>query len=265
MFESEDAQLRTPKEEKKDEERKRKIEETSPEEIHPDPKKQSDKTPVKTGRRKEMATVEEIKKLLKEETEKQTETLREKMDNLERKITEELRTKIEKMEKKIEEVEESNEILFETNKKMEEKMESMEREMKRRNVIIRGLKASGNEEAGKKVKELVKDLTNSEANVKNVKIIRTKIGEIIVAECESNEQKAILMKQKAKLKGRKEEEIYINDDMTVKEREIQRKGRELANNLRKDGAEVKTGYKKIIKNGKVLIWSNLKNDFVEKI
>lgn len=66
-----------------------------------------------------------------------------------------------------------------------------------------------------------------------------------------------MIQQKNKLRGTK---IFINNDLTPKEREIQRIMREIAREERKNGAEVKIGYQKIRINKKDFIWKeeNLK-------
>lgn len=258
----------TPGAKKKEEERKRRIGETSPEQLDREPKKYSEEFTNEAAKVK-MVTKEEMEKMLEmmleKSLDKSTSKIMKEMKEIEKSLKADLKEKMEHLEEKIRVVEGENELLMETNRKLEERMESVEKEMKRRNFVVRGLKAEGNEEAGRKVKELVKKLTNDEVKVKNVKIIKTKIGELMMAECESNEQKANLMRQKAKLKSMKGETIYINDDLTMNEREIQRRGREIASKMREEGADVKIGYKKIIKNGKVLWWNSQKKDFVEKI
>ncbi|KAF2899315.1 hypothetical protein ILUMI_06861 [Ignelater luminosus] len=55
------------------------------------------------------------------------------------------------------------------------------------------------------------------------------------------QEKIKIMNNKAKLKNVKEEKIYINDDVTVREREIQKSIRKMAQEERDKGNEVQIG------------------------
>ncbi|KYN07152.1 hypothetical protein ALC62_01884 [Cyphomyrmex costatus] len=65
--------------------------------------------------------------------------------------------------------------------------------------------------------------------------------QFILEKLENFEEKIKIMKNKYKLRGRK---IYVDDDMTRKEREIQKKVREWAYQEKKKGRMVKVGYGK---------------------
>jgi hypothetical protein len=62
---------------------------------------------------------------------------------------------------------------------------------------------------------------------------------VMMAKIESWEEK------KSKLKERKSEGMYINDDLTNEERKTQKKLREVARGKRDRGKTVKIGYRKI--------------------
>lgn len=64
---------------------------------------------------------------------------------------------------------------------------------------------------------------------------------IIVVTMKSMEEKRRIMKQKSKL----EKGVYIDDDLTRKEREIQQHIRRLARERKEKGEYIKIGYKKL--------------------
>jgi hypothetical protein len=76
----------------------------------------------------------------------------------------------------------------------------------------------------------------------------------MLAKIESWEQKKNIMLNKTKLKEKKDERMYIDDDLTKEERETQKKLRELAREERDRGKRVKIGYRKIQINGEWFRW-----------
>ncbi|KAH0814792.1 hypothetical protein GEV33_007999 [Tenebrio molitor] len=109
---------------------------------------------------------------------------------------------------------------------IEEKMEQREKKERKNNVIITGI---------------------GEA----FKINKDKM---ILAKIESWEQKKNIMLSKSKLKEKKGERMYIDDDLTKEERETQKQLRELAREERDRGKRVKIGYRKIQINGDWFRW-----------
>jgi hypothetical protein len=71
----------------------------------------------------------------------------------------------------------------------------------------------------------------------------------IIVEMKEWSGKEKVMKQKGKLRERKEtEKIFINNDLTKQGREIQNKLRTIAKEEKMEGKEVKVGYGKICNN-----------------
>jgi hypothetical protein len=75
-------------------------------------------------------------------------------------------------------------------------------------------------------------------------------GKMIVAELESWGEKRKVMENKRKLREKKGKRVYMEHDMTKKERDTQKKLRTLAKEEREKGLRVKVGYKKIWIEGK---------------
>ncbi|KAK9745155.1 hypothetical protein QE152_g7164 [Popillia japonica] len=77
-------------------------------------------------------------------------------------------------------------------------------------------------------------------------------------ELTSIDDKIKIMKNKSKLKEYTEEKVYINDDMTKEEREIQEKIRRKAKEERRKGKTVKIGFQKLVVEGEQWRWSREK-------
>jgi type II secretory pathway predicted ATPase ExeA len=77
---------------------------------------------------------------------------------------------------------------------------------------------------------------------------------MMLAKIESWEQKKNIMLNKSKLKERKGERMYIDDDLTNEERKTLKKLTEVAREERDRGKMVKIGYRKIQINGEWFIW-----------
>lgn len=95
-----------------------------------------------------------------------------------------------------------------------------------------------------------------------------KIGEkMCIVECQKEADKEKIMANKAKLKERKEERVFINNDMTKKEREKQKEIRMFAKLENQKGKEVKMGYNKVSVNGQEWRWDKETNrmKILEKI
>jgi hypothetical protein len=69
----------------------------------------------------------------------------------------------------------------------------------------------------------------------------------VIVEMKEWSGKEKVMKQKGKLRERKEtEKIFINNDLTKQGREIQNKLRTIAKEEKMEGKEIKVGYGKIV-------------------
>jgi hypothetical protein len=144
---------------------------------------------------------------------------------------------------------------------IEEKMEQREKKERKNNVIITGIGAiSGNVERG--VEEWLEREIGVKVNVKEAfKINKDKM---MLAKIENWEQKKNIMLSKSKLKEKKGERMYIDDDLTKEERGTQKKLRELAREERDRGKRVKIGYRKIQINRDWFRW-NKRQEKLKKI
>jgi len=121
-----------------------------------------------------------------------------------------------------------------------------DRERRRNNITIR-VEKWGENNLEQEVKEFIKESLKLEVEIGKAFKLRTRGGRhTVVAELESWEQKRDIMRRKRELKER----IFIDDDLTKKEREIQDHIREKAKEVKRKGNRAKIGYAKIWVNDK---------------
>jgi len=259
---------REPTEEKSEEEKKREEEEVFQR------SKRTDRTPKKKVEEKiqsEAASEQDMHKteVLKQETgmnpqdlqkiKTMLETVLSKTENelkqeLKKNREETMKLK-EEFQKKEKEWEKDKEQLYSRIENLEEKIEAQEREKKRNNIVIKGIKIN-EPNLKEKVEEFI--VNNLGVNAKiadSTSIGRQEQNRIIVAKIESFEQKIQIMKNKGKLRNTK---VFIESDLTVKERKIQQTINEKAKEERATGSRVKVGYQKLIVDNKKYVWNKKK-------
>lgn len=208
--------------------------------------------------KQEILEMEEIKKMF---VDIKKEIMEIKEENQEyRKEIELLRKEVKEKENKWER---EKKALEEKINSLEGRMEETERRTRKNNIIIRGwrLDETRRDEMKEKLENLLKEKLQEEVKIKMV----NKLGrEIILAEMENWEEKEKIMKGKSKLRKMEEtRKVYIDNDLTKKEREIQRKINFEAKERRKEGLQVKVGYKKIIIGKEEWRWND-ENGSLEK-
>ena len=116
-----------------------------------------------------------------------------------------------------------------------------ERENRRKNVVIKGVDWNEGSNEGT-VKEFIREKKKVKAKIERTQMIRVgNKNTIIMAMMNSMEEKIRVMKEKRKL----EKGIYIDDDLTRKEREVQQQIRRITKAKREKGEYVRIGYKKL--------------------
>lgn len=147
--------------------------------------------------------------------------------------------------------------LHERINKIEKRLEKEERAKRRNNIIIWGeVTNSLNPE---NVTKYLKTNLNLGKEMEFQEVYTIRKGEKnagIAVKCKSWEDKKEIMKKKSAFKGKK---IFIENDMTPEERDIQRKIREKAVEEQKTGKEVKVAYQKLIIDGVLYKWNERDN------
>lgn len=163
----------------------------------------------------------------------------------------------ENMEKLETEVKELKTELLETRHKMEKienKLEQYEQQKRKENIIIKGLKL--NSDSGSEYKESVKNFIKQNLKV-DVEIASAhRLNDMVsVVQMANFEAKIKVMENKNKLRSYAGGNVYIENDLTVKERGIQKQIRDVARNERQKGNVAKVGFNKLIINGIKWVWN----------
>ncbi|KAJ8956684.1 hypothetical protein NQ318_014039 [Aromia moschata] len=141
-----------------------------------------------------------------------------------------------------------------------ERMEKLEGDKRRKNIVIQGIKMNTNDT--KILKQNVEKLIETELGIKIKTESARKIGEkTCLVELISKDDKNTVMQNKSKLKNM-QDKVYINDDLSKKEREIQTRLRKIAKEERDKGNSVKVGFQKLIIDQQVWKW-NRENEKLE--
>lgn len=140
----------------------------------------------------------------------------------------------------------------------ERRIEQMERRRRKNNIVITGIKDSMEEFKEKEVKPWLKIKLMIEVEINDLWKIGGTEKSILVIECRNWKEKEKVMKNKSKLAGTS---IYINNDLTWKERKMQKAIRQYAQELRKNGhGQVTVGYGKLLIGDKLYEWDENRQD-----
>lgn len=144
-----------------------------------------------------------------------------------------------------------------TRNKLEELERKEERrgiEERKKNIIISGVKMADAQPVNATIIEKFLN-DNLEINVNVEKAYRLKKGNLVFARLNSEKEKSEVMKNKAKLKRRVDEKIYIDDDLSEAERKTQKAIRDWAKREKYEkGREVKVAIGKVKVSDKWLAW-----------
>ncbi|KAK4886964.1 hypothetical protein RN001_003235 [Aquatica leii] len=135
--------------------------------------------------------------------------------------------------------------------KLEENLERQEKEKKKLNIVIKGLD-DANKENKETVQKWIEEKLEIQTKIEQVFTVgKDKNKQAVIVKMHNWEAKKEIMQQKKRLYGTK---VYIENDLTLKERATQIKLKEIADKLKEEGKRVKIGYKKLIINNVIHIW-----------
>lgn len=161
-------------------------------------------------------------------------------------------------EKAMEEINQLQNELSNTNKRLQK----LEGEKRRRNIVIQGLPIDTDNP--NMLKNTVGGFIEKELGVKVKVNDARKLGDkTCLVELDNKYEKSKVMQNKMKLNQQKEK-IYVNDDLTKDEREIQAKIRIMAREQKSKGKITKIGYQRLIVNNELWKWNKEKRQ-LEKI
>jgi hypothetical protein len=165
----------------------------------------------------------------------------------------EYRQEVRELRKENEKIKRENMELKQKIEEVEKKMDRMEKEKRRNNIIVQGIEMKTQDQNA--IKEKLTSFLERALQIKIDIINAKKIKEgMCLVELRNETDKGTVMKNKAKLKEIKEPRVYINDDMSKIEREIQKKIRIRAKEERAEGSRVKIGFQKLMVNEEEWKW-----------
>lgn len=131
--------------------------------------------------------------------------------------------------------------------------EGRRRKEKKNNIVIKGLDIEGKID---EVENFIKKKLNVETKVEYTQVIKTgNNNKMMRAKLTNWESKRKIKVNKRMLKGKK---IYLDDDLTKLQREIQKEIGKYASGQRELGKRVKIGYQQLYVDNELMIWKENK-------
>ena len=187
-----------------------------------------------------------------------------RMSSMESYLKDTVKTLTETMEAKFKQWEEEKSTMNNKQRELEERINELERRERKNNALITGLDATRNN-----VKVVVNNTLaklDQPVTVAEAKVINTKGGASkIFVRFNSFDDKMKVFKQKKGLLGPDGKgQVFLNDDLTRREQEMQFHGRALAKSLRAQMKTVKLGYGKVCVDGDWRVWDEVSKTYVSR-
>ena len=131
------------------------------------------------------------------------------------------------------------------------KMEADERNEKKTNIAIRGIGKLDEKDLKKNLQDFLKEKLDVEVTVTEA----WESGKVYIAKLATVEEKHEVMVNKGKLK---ETKIYIDNDMSYEERQVQVEIQGWVKKRRENGEEVKVGRGKVLVGDRWILWDVIK-------
>lgn len=155
-----------------------------------------------------------------------------------------------------------NQNIKEENKKMKDiirdmdtRLERMENEKRKNNVVVQGFKADTHNP--EELKNNIAEFMEKELSIRVEIESATKMAEkTCLVRFKSYSDKKKVMMNKNKLRQKTEERFFINDDLSRKDRDIQKHIRIKAKEARELGNVTKIGYRKLFIGSEEWRWDN---------
>lgn len=195
----------------------------------------------------EMENMEKIREIVKSLLDLQKEEIIKEMNAGKEELKKELEKYKRESEERDKEREQENEELRREIALIKRREEERDRRERKRNIIIRGVKNS-EEEAKQVAVEIVRKLGEEckDVKVREALYIGREDRKVILVEMEKLDDKRKMMRNKSKLRG---SGIFVDDDLTKEEREMQKSIREWSEQERRKGKKVKGAYGRAFVNG----------------
>lgn len=192
----------------------------------------------------------EIKEIRKEQNKSKEEVIK-------------LNKEIKELKKENSEIRKENMELKEQIQKDNARIEKLEKEKREKNIVIQGLDIKKNETENLKnrLEHFIKDELNVVVSVQAASRLGKKT---CLVELADKQDKFKIMRNKKILKERPGDKVYIDNDFTPKEREIENQIRMVAKEERTKGKKVISGYQKLFIDGIEFRW-NMDKEKLERV
>ncbi|XP_071580447.1 uncharacterized protein [Temnothorax nylanderi] len=220
---------------------------------------------------RKMEKQEEERKKDKEEIKNEIKGLKEefkKSEEIWEKRGKALEERMKKLEEKVEKIDvigtEKQEgwDLIGKIKEIERNLEMAERRRRRNNIIVKEKKIGDDKERKEKIEKLIEEINKTKGVIDEVQEIGYGDMKMRMLRCKNWESKRDIMRKKKEL-GRKYE-CFLDDDLTKKERQLQKEIRKIAGEMRETGKRITVGYQKIWVDSKEWKWNESKGKLEER-
>lgn len=157
--------------------------------------------------------------------------------------------KVSMLEVRIDQLTAENAELKNENGKLSAKVNQIDRDRRRNNIIVTGIAAGTTAEAATAVNKLCASSGETGIAISNIRLIKGKGGPKVLGTCRSHEEKMMIMRKKKDLRGPDGNPVYVNDDLSPEDNEIQFLARKRRNELKAEGKEVQIGFRAIKVDG----------------
>lgn len=161
------------------------------------------------------------------------------------------------------------EAMAEKQSRTDWRLNQMEKQQKKNNLILTNYTPTETDSRKlvREIEEMLQTKIEEKVNVEAVIKIKTSVGDKVIVKMKDFHDKLAVMRKKKMMyeerDGRKLP-IYVDDDLTQEDREIQKRARDQCKKARELGKVANVGHRRIYINGKEYKWNQEKNDFLDK-
>lgn len=192
---------------------------------------------------------------------KQAQDHKDALKNTEQRLTDTINNQIAALSGEIAAIKNENKELKELTANLNQKVSQLEsrillseRDNRRLNIVASGIDFESPQEGYAKLQQIIEKATDRRISVTGIRTVNaTSAGKKkIVAVCSNLEDKRCIMRLKKNftdLNPTNPKQVYVDDDLPFEDREVQRRVREIAKELRAKGKDVLISFRKIRVDG----------------
>lgn len=144
---------------------------------------------------------------------------------------------------------------------LEARLDRMERQEKRNNIVITGLKSADGDKVKAAVNSLFTNNLGQTVTINDAFQLMQRSGDTrVIVKLSSWDDKMKIMRSKSKLP----KDVFVNDDLILKDRQLRGKAVQYAKSIRKDGMKIQIRNNHVIVDGIRHLWDETTNTFTER-